>query len=100
MPSPAAGAAAGAAVGSVVPGIFTTHCPVVLFHVPKSVGFPTFDVWLAASNHDTVSSLASYVFIGRIDTVSLFAIPIFILSGVFDSILVPVVCSTIILLIA
>ena len=85
---------------TVVSGIFTIHCPVVLFHVPNSVGFPIFGVWLAASNHDTVSSSALYVFIGKICTVSLFAIPIFILSGVFDSILVPVVCPTIILLIA
>ena len=49
---------------TVVSGIFTAHFPVVLFHVPNSVGVPIFDVWLAASNHVTVSSLASYVFRG------------------------------------
>ena len=81
---------------TVVAGIFIVHFPALLFHVPKSVGLPILVVSVAASNHTTVSSLASYVFIGAIITVSPFAIPIFILSGVVDVILFPVVCVTII----
>ena len=51
-------------IPTVVSGIFTAHFPLALFHVPKSVGFPVFNVWDAASCHATVSSLASYVFRG------------------------------------
>ena len=71
---------------TVVAGIFIVHLPVLLVHVPKSVGFPVFVVSVAASNHVTVSSLFSYVFIGETITTSPFAIPIFILSGVVDGI--------------
>ena len=67
-----------------VGAITTFQFPEALFHVPKSVGLPVLVVSVDISNHVIVSSSASYVFFGVISTLSPFAIPIFILSGVVE----------------